>query len=149
MARTTIDILAELLFKEGNKAILYSKYMNMTIKEIEAAYNKINLQCPIKIIENDWLISYRSADRRNGWGNGYVLVPKGHKYYGLNYDDIPVDVHGGLTFSKHIKGDERGNFSDGFWIGFDTAHHNDTLDKWSENKVLEETINLFKQIYHL
>lgn len=30
---------------------------------------------------------------------GYVGVPNDHPYYGQPYDDIPVSVHGGLTFA--------------------------------------------------
>ncbi len=50
--------------------------------------------------------------------NGYVELPVGHKYHGMNYDNIPVDVHGGLTYSR-LDGN-------GSWkIGFDTAHYGD------------------------
>lgn len=30
---------------------------------------------------------------------GYVLLPKKHKYYGKDYDEIDIDVHGGLNYS--------------------------------------------------
>lgn len=30
---------------------------------------------------------------------GYVGVPNGHPAYGKDYDDVEVDVHGGLTFA--------------------------------------------------
>lgn len=42
--------------------------------------------------------------------NGYVQVPQGHPWHGLDYDEIDVEAHGGLTFAR-----------DG-WIGFDTLH---------------------------
>ncbi|MGW8936016.1 hypothetical protein [Gordonia terrae] len=45
--------------------------------------------------------------------NGYVKVPDGHPWYGLDYEMIDVEVHGGLTFAR-----------DG-WIGFDTLHLGD------------------------
>ena len=32
--------------------------------------------------------------------NGYVGVPKTHPYWGLPYEDVPVRVHGGLTFGS-------------------------------------------------
>lgn len=48
--------------------------------------------------------------------NGYVRMPNGHPWQRLGYDDIPVEVHGGLTFQ------------DGNWIGFDTAHSGDCWD---------------------
>jgi hypothetical protein len=47
----------------------------------------------------------------------YVKIPKGHPYFGLDYDDINVDCHGGLTFAS-----ERG---EAWWIGWDYAHFGD------------------------
>lgn len=45
--------------------------------------------------------------------NGYVQIPEGHPWSGLDYDDIDVRVHGGLTYADHG------------WIGFDTLHYGD------------------------
>lgn len=45
--------------------------------------------------------------------NGYVQLPTGHPWAHLGYDDMPVEVHGGLTYAE------------GRWIGFDTAHSGD------------------------
>ncbi|GAI24829.1 unnamed protein product [marine sediment metagenome] len=57
---------------------------------------------------------------------GYVAVPKGHPCHGKDYDHtpyddlIPVEVHGGLTFSREGDGD---TWSKGYWwFGFDCAH---------------------------
>ena len=84
-----------------------------------------------------------------GWGNGYVILPKGHKYHGVHYDEIPVDVHGGLTYSQDIstfsKDDEEAK--SGAWVvGFDTAHYGDTLAKWPKEKVQKEADNLLAQL---
>lgn len=50
---------------------------------------------------------------------GYCEVPKDHTYWGLDYDQIPIEVHGGLTFS---------DFIDNEWlIGFDCGHSFDLL----------------------
>lgn len=75
-----------------------------------------------------------------GWGNGYVLLPTNHPFYGIDYDDINVRVHGGLTYGQkfdssnffnQIKGlkyfgdltEENCKKFEGYWmIGFDTAH---------------------------
>ncbi len=47
--------------------------------------------------------------------NGYVHVPSSHPLAGKHYDDVPVDVHGGLTFSE--------NEDDGStWFGWDDCH---------------------------
>ncbi len=55
---------------------------------------------------------------------GYVGIPKGHKFWGMEYDshdelsEIGNDVHGGLTYSQPE--------NDGYWyFGFDTNHYND------------------------
>jgi hypothetical protein len=55
--------------------------------------------------------------------NGYARVPEGKQWHGEGYDDIPADVHGGLTFA-----DGHG------WIGFDTAHYGDF---WDDGAVAE------------
>lgn len=54
--------------------------------------------------------------------NGYVRLSTGHLWFGLFYDDIPAEVHGGLTYGC----DEDG------WIGFDTGHFN---DYWSAEEI--------------
>ena len=48
---------------------------------------------------------------------GYVTVPEGHPHYGKGYDDVRVDVHGGLTYA------DEGTF------GFDCAHIDDAKDE--------------------
>lgn len=49
--------------------------------------------------------------------NGYVKIPDDHPWNGLDEEDIPCNVHGGITYAQ--------NRNDGFWIGFDCGH---TLD---------------------
>lgn len=54
-----------------------------------------------------------------GYRNGYVLVPHGHPWYGLDYDDVdrrwPSESDRSLTFSAR---DRNGR---GWWLGFDTC----------------------------
>lgn len=60
---------------------------------------------------------------------GYVGVPAGHPAYGMDYDDVDVSVHGGLTYAEacrapvcHIaENDEL------WWLGFDCAHAGDLV----------------------
>ena len=60
---------------------------------------------------------------------GYIKIPKDHKYYGVDYDDIHVDIHGGWTYSEYtynnypIESDKNS-----WWIGFDCAHCYDAKD---------------------
>lgn len=80
---------------------------------------------------------------------GYVGVPEGHPWHGVDYDncgfgpkpegyeeDWYVDVHGGLTFSNACShGDdpakgvchvpEAGEPDNVWWLGFDCAHYGD------------------------
>lgn len=54
---------------------------------------------------------------------GYVELPSSHKHYKKSYDDIDVDVHGGLTFANdHLPGKQP---TDKWVIGFDCAHAGD------------------------
>ena len=93
-----------------------------------------------------------------GAANGYVAVPKDHPYYGLGYDDVDVDVHGGLTYSASgedvlesspsidiLEGNE-GNLKDYWVFGFDTCHYGDTLETWPMKAVISETLNLKRQL---
>lgn len=60
----------------------------------------------------------------NEWWCGYVMIPKGHKYFEKDYDEIDVSVHGGLTFGGgfHVAKSKNGGK---FAIGFDFQHFND------------------------
>jgi hypothetical protein len=53
---------------------------------------------------------------------GYVGLPKEHKLYGKDYDDIYADVHGGVTFAG-----ERRQQADTWFVGFDCAHYGDLV----------------------
>ena len=50
---------------------------------------------------------------------GYVDVPKGHPAYGKHYDNVPVEVHGGLTFAEGVDNTAAWRF------GFDCGHYMD------------------------
>lgn len=77
-----------------------------------------------------------------GEANGYVGLPLGHKYYGMDYDSVDVSVHGGLTWGQEqeIKGEK-------YWVlGFDTHHFGDNKHNWPIYKVVEETKRLKDQL---
>jgi len=98
--------------------------------------------------ENTWL-----PGMSHGWGNGYVVIPKGHPYHGKHYDEIPVEVHGGLTFAepaKELDWKELGEKDkEGWVVGFDTAHYGDSLSSWPKVEVAKETRRLAKQLKNL
>lgn len=89
---------------------------------------------------------------REGGYNGYVAVPQGHPSYGKHYDEIDVDVHGGVTYAKFgtdelYEGVEvlRPN-PELYWIGFDTFHAWDSIEKWPLEAVAEETERMAEQL---
>ena len=96
--------------------------------------------------ENTWLPGIDC-----GWGNGYIIIPKGHKLHSIHYDNIDVTVHGGLTFGKSandLKWKEliSKDSNNGWVIGFDTSHCDDTILNWSKEAVIAETKRLKIQI---
>jgi hypothetical protein len=94
-------------------------------------------------------------DYKKGWGNGYIAVPPSHFLWGMDYDKINelVDVHYGLTFSDVIDSGStafKEHAPEGYWVfGFDTAHYDDSLEKWPKEAVEAETKKLFAQIFEL
>lgn len=108
--------------------------------------NIIQTSLPSFIVERDQ--SYMLS----GFANGYVLLPPTHKYFGIHYFDIPVDVHGGLTFSGFVDSHLLKSWQIPsvylYWycVGFDTAHYNDSLDNWDKQAVIAETILLMQQL---
>jgi hypothetical protein len=132
-----------LINTQGDNALINAKYLNITADEVIQAYNELGMDPPIKLLES----THRWVPVERGWGNGYVRIIEGHPFYDKGYENIPVDVHGGLTFSEHIMDNEK--WSDGYWIGFDTAHYGDNQTNWTLNMVMEETKDLLRQVYHL
>ena len=143
MSDNKIQYFMSLIEKDGDSALNNARYLNISADEVIKAYNNLNLRPPITIVK-----SPPNPYSGRGWGNGYVRIPEGHPYYEKTYDDIPVDVHGGLTFSDHIFEDNK-HFSDGYWVGFDTAHYGDDIDSWPMVRVMDEAKHLLKQVYHL
>jgi hypothetical protein len=63
---------------------------------------------------------------------GYVGVAKDHPSYGKGYDDVDVEVHGGLTYAEACDEVQDGvcHLPEGaddvrWWFGFDCAHLGD------------------------
>lgn len=103
------------------------------------------------IKENTWLPRISGLD--HGWGNGYVIIPKGHPLHGVDYEKIEVDVHYGLTFSSYVAEldwDELKNipekYKDGWIVGFDTCHYQDTLEYWTKELVQGEANALCRNL---
>ena len=91
----------------------------------------------------------------------YVKIPKGHPYYGKFYDDVNLDVHGGLTYSGNIGHVEKGSRS--FYLGWDYAHAydyyggyekefqhiNDGCKKWTTLEIFDHVTKVINQIIEI
>jgi hypothetical protein len=73
--------------------------------------------------------------------NGYVRMPTDHPHFNTPYGDIPVTVHGGLTYGvDHVRDysiigadyQPRTTERSLGWVGFDTAH---AWDSWSDEEL--------------
>lgn len=65
------------------------------------------------------------------WGHrcGYIEIPLYHKYYGVDYNEIDVDVHGGWTYAEYTHNNYPIESPNGtWWIGFDCNHCCDGKD---------------------
>lgn len=80
--------------------------------KIELEWEYAGLQCAV--------VQAREACHRCG----YVRLPPTHPDYGKSYDEVDVDVHGGLTFAEF---EECLDHADGigYWLGFDCCHAGD------------------------
>lgn len=69
---------------------------------------------------------YSCIIRRIPWSGilcGYVAIPKGHPWHKLEYRDLTdVGVHGGFTYSDHIKPSMSPEAVSDWWVGFDCGH---------------------------
>ena len=90
-----------------------------------------------------------------GWGNGYVIIPEGNPLHRMDYAMIDVEVHGCLTFSALVDEELATSWGipaeciGGWMVGFDTAHCNDTLERWPKEAVQKETDLLLTRLTEL
>lgn len=101
------------------------------------------MEIKTKLIANTNLRGYK-YETLYGYGCGYVGVPEGHPWHGMEYDDLrDVDVHGGLTWSEnYIRGDEEAGW---WWVGFDTSHVGDDPINCDEDYCNEQIEKLKQQ----
>lgn len=89
----------------------------------------------------------------------YVKIPINHPFYKKSYDKIPIDCHGGLTYSKDCLLQGTPDEQSGWWIGWDYAHYNDYapyhseaeatimgLHKWTTAEIFEEVREVIGQL---
>jgi hypothetical protein len=80
-----------------------------------------------------------------GYRCGYVKIPKNHPWYGVHYNEIDIEVHGGLTFSSLV-GLDHPILSNGYWIGFDCMHSADLPDRDEAKKEYIKYANMFSKL---
>lgn len=92
--------------------------------------------------------AYKIKNIKGSHPTAYVKLPLDHVFFDKFYDDIPVYVHGGLTYSEKEE--------DGYWIGWDYAHCGDyTSDyvfgdkQWTTDEILDHVEDVIKQLKHI
>ena len=78
-----------------------------------------------------WIVTHNTS----GYRCGYLRLPKGHPWHGLGMLDIPVAVHGGITFAEADVECDAPGADDAWWIGFDCAHAGDAPDPSLPNEM--------------
>jgi len=68
------------------------------------------------------------TSNKMGFRCGYVRIPRGHPWHGMDYDNVGAEVHGGLTYAEADCNCGKGGADDAWWLGFDCAHCGDAPD---------------------
>ncbi len=82
----------------------------------------------------------------------YIKIPKNHKFYKKEMEEIYLDVHGGISYSKNYLWISEKEKVKGWFIGWDYAHSGDYLGyeaamparyrfggkKWAIHEILKE-----------
>lgn len=87
-----------------------------------------------------------SASSIPSWYVAYVGVPEDHVAASVMYEDVPVDVHGGLTFAADdlAEVDEDGE-KPVKWFGWDYNHAADHKGTVEVSEVVEEAEDVVEQ----
>ena len=56
---------------------------------------------------------------------GYVEIPSESPYFNVDYNNIPVECHGGLTYGRGFLHTVAGIDDNRYFIGWDYAHYGD------------------------
>lgn len=127
----------------------------MKEKENEEHLKKIKKKILItikmrKFIIKEKPIAYKDGFLASGWGSGYVAVPKEHPYFEKFAEEMDIDIHGGISYTKYgssLRGILPKFQTNKYWlIGFDTFHAGDNKVNKNEEFVKQETERLYKQL---
>lgn len=97
----------------------------------------------------------------------YIKVPRDHKYFGADYNEVPLYVHGGLTYGGDLAYLNANiepiiNNAD-YWLGWDYAHAGDFTGyylifggpllmnekKWTTDEVFKQVIQAIDEFKKL
>ena len=121
----------------------------------EMVYYPTRLEKPILLLDT-YIDEYRILIYNLGTHPcGYVEVPINHPLAGFDYEDLPIECHGGLTFSE--KGDGKYFSEEYWWYGWDYAHWGDYISgtsseydkKWTTQEIFEEAKYVVSQMKFL
>lgn len=90
--------------------------------------------------------NHRHPELNISWRCGYVRLPKDHPFAGQDYGDLPIDCHGGLTYSNLNTDDHPVPRDNCYWIGFDCNHFDDNPTKCSVDYCKEELLKIIEQL---
>lgn len=88
----------------------------------------------------------------------YVELPENNQYYGKDYDNIPIECHGGLTYSAYgLLPTSHPEYKNGYWVGWDYAHYMDYTffpipdyecsgQIWTTEQILSEVKEVINQL---
>lgn len=98
-----------------------------------------------KFYEDGFIPNFIDTGVNNTWYCGYAVIPEDHPFYGMDHDDVEVNinVHGGLTFSGEIED------IDGYLLGFDCRHYGDSPYVQDEEYTLSECKRLVDQLIEI
>lgn len=102
-----------------------------------------------KIIGNGKIDGYEYKIKNIGGSHptAYIKLDETHPLYNEHYDDIDIDVHGGLIYGEME--------DDGYWIGWDYAHCYDYVwgisfvefqRQWTTDEILEHCKDVVRQL---
>ena len=141
-------------FDDGRWSIEESERVRVVMMDDKKIYYGERLEKPV-ILENKEHEGYEYYIITLGTHPCcYVLLPKGHNYHGEHYNDIPIECHFGLTYSRPTL--LRDNIiTGGEWvIGWDYAHLDDFYShplgcpghKWTLDELRNEVYEVIDQL---
>ena len=115
----TVDLRRKNYKTEINNRVVKVKYYKGKFKRIKVKRYKVEFDGYYKGFR--YVIVFQSMGHRCG----YVEIPKDNKLYGKDYEDININCHGGLTYSKFNNRNYPVEYNNGYFIGFDCSHCGD------------------------